>query len=136
MRSKCYLIFRSAPELEKLTHALRTKILNLRKINTVTDVLTEVINNHELAEETRLIKTDCWTAQPAPSKVETLRKRKAAHKLYPSERSESRKIERDQLNREVKRITSECKERAVETKLKRFEKQLDDNETRMAYKIL
>ena len=83
-----------------------------------------------------LIKIDCWAAQLTPSEVETLRKRKAAHKLYVSERSESRKIERDQLNREVKRITSECKERAVETNLKRFEKQLDDNETRMALKIL
>ena len=40
------------------------------------------------------------------------------------------------MNREVKRITYESKKRAVETNLKRFEKQLDDNETRMAYKIL
>ena len=99
-------------------------------------MLTEVINNHELAEVTLLIKTDCWAAQLTPSEVEALRKRKAAHKLYLSEKSESRKIERDQLNREMKRITSECKERAVETILKRFEKQLDDCETRMAYKIL
>ena len=36
----------------------------------------------------------------------------------------------------MKRITYESKKRAVETNLKRFEKQLDDNETRMAYKIL
>ena len=127
-----------------MKHALRTKILNLRKVNTVTDVLTTTttttttttINKYELAERTLLIKTDCWAAQLTPSEVETLRMKKAAHKLYFSERSESRKIERDKLNREVKTITSECKERAVETNLKRFEKQLDDNETRMAFKIL
>ena len=87
-------------------------------------MLTEVVDKHELAEETLLIKTDCWAAQITPSEVETLRKRKAAHNLYRSERSESRKIERDKLNRELKIITYECKERAVETNLKRFESSL------------
>ena len=48
MRSKCYYILPSAPQLEKLKHALGIKIVNLRKINTVTDVLTDVISSHEL----------------------------------------------------------------------------------------
>ena len=82
------------------------------------------------------MKTDCWAAQLTLSKVETFRKRKTAHKLYLSERSVSRKVEGDKLNREVKRINSECREKAVETNFKKFKKQLDDNETRTAYKIL
>ena len=56
VRSICYSTFRSTPEPEKLKKALRAKIFNLRRVNNVTDVPADVINNHELAEETMLMK--------------------------------------------------------------------------------
>ena len=41
----------------------------------MTDVPTEVINNHELAEEPLLVKTD-WANHLTPNEVETLQRKK------------------------------------------------------------
>ena len=95
----------------------------------------DVINQHEFAEETMLMKKLTAGLCANAERNGNTSKEKVARRLYPS-RSESRKDEQDKLSREVKRSTSECTERTVETSLRKFEEQLDDDETRMADKIL
>ena len=62
--------------------ALRANIQILERVKTRIEVLTEVINNLDLAEETLLIKIHCWAAQLTPREADTLRKRNATNKFY------------------------------------------------------
>ena len=57
-------------------------IQKLEKVKTRIDVLTDVINNLDLAEETSLIKIYCWAAHLTPREADTLRKRNATNKFY------------------------------------------------------
>ena len=62
--------------------ALRANIQILERVKTRIEVLTEVINNLDLAEETSLIKIYCWAAHLTPREADTLRKRNATNKFY------------------------------------------------------
>ena len=53
------------------------------------------------------------------------------HKVRSSEGIENSRIERGKINNLVIRTNSECKERAVETNLKKFDKEKSDNESPM-----
>ena len=100
--------------------ALAAKIQKFEKVKTMIEVLTELIINHELAEESLLKKIHCRAAHLTPREVDKLRKRNATNKFYLSKRSESRMIERDELKRVEKKSPLNAKREQSRQTLKSF----------------
>ena len=71
-------------------------------------------------------KGNCWANFLSSEERENILERKLLHKQYLAARSDGLKERKSQLNNEVKRMTSECKSREINKKLKTFQGDPDE----------
>ena len=74
-----------------------------------------------------------WASHLTSSEIETLKERKSVHKRYLANKCPKDILESDELNKRVKKITSDCKDRAIENRLKSYEDLLATNGIKNAF---
>ena len=132
IRGKCDKIFRTPKELEKFRTKVKATTIDPAKI---TETLRQIIEEQQIDERSDFHGSS-RASHLTSAEIETLQERKSVHKRYLASKCPEVRVKRDVLNRKVKKITSDCKDHAIESRLKSYEHLQDTQDIKNAFKSL
>ena len=115
IRSKCENICQTPSELKKLRTKVKATTIDPAKI---TETLRQIIEEQEIDKRSDFDGRS-WASHLTSAEIGTLQEQKSVRKRYLA--SKCPRVKRDELNKNVKKITSDCKDRAIESRLKFYE---------------
>ena len=133
IRMKTERVLKSAKKLAKLRERLSEELSSLAKPEDLTNLLQRLIKEQSI-EQSFPLRSGYWAAHL--TEKEKISERKRIYQELVAKRTPDLKSRLMALNRDVKLITKECKVRAVEADLHRFEDLSTENSVREAYRVL
>ena len=101
----------------------------------ITEKLRQIIEEQEIDERSDF-NGSSWASHLTSAEIETLKEQKSVHKRYLANKCPKVRVKRDELTKKVKKITSDCKDRANENRLKSYEDLQDTQDIKNAFKSL
>ena len=103
----------------------------------IMETLRQIIDEQEI-DVTSNSDGSSWASHFTSSETETVKERNSVHKIYLASKCPKDRVERqrDEFNKKIKKITLDCKDRAIESRIKSYENLKDTQDIRKAFKSL